>query len=960
MGNSSQLFFLGTPRYHGSSEVVPLPLGNFLWLLTFLAVQDDWVDRKDLAELLWQDADLQGGLNNLRQLLHRNKNLEWVGVLEVNAQALRISSDTDVRRFRVAFDRGDWQAALQEYGGVLLEGMRLTGVDAFETWLETERSMLQSDWREALIGRVQALEAQGDSSELFGLLEKLLNVDPYNEEALLVLLQQALKTNRQDIGLRQFETFRQRLKTDLGAEPLSETLRLADQLSGRMVARVPSTPKTFFVGRDAEQVLILSQLEQGSVRLLTLRGSGGVGKTTLAQKILELAKPSFPDGTTWVSLQAVSRLEDVPLAMAAALELRLHADSSVWAQITENLRFKNALLILDNLEQLRGVAESLAELLEAATHLKILVTSRVSLELPNESVFVLEGLDYPETANLALMQTSSAVQLFVERAALRRSGFALTEQTMAGILRICKLLHGLPLGLTLAAAWAAELSPDALADGLESNADLPETLESETLGMHRSLKTVFEHSWELLEDDLRSALSSLSVFRGGFERRAALEGLGVSARALLALVGRSLLQSLPGGRYDLHPAVQMFAAQKLETPQLQTLQLAHARYFSHFAEQAEMPLRGGVNQTRMLERVAADHRNFTAVFENSNDPELALKTATALCRYWFLHGHMLEGLTRLETALANYIVQPRDSVLLARAELATGIQGSCSAQFENANEHLNTAQLEAASNGLKLIEAEAIYWRAANQREQGFLRQARENLGYAIKIQQSEGDLWGLGHSINDLGIVYAMEGDNDTAQTHFQNSLELCREREDRKGEAIALENIALVIPQGETAMQLIRQSLAIKRELGDVSGIATSLSNLGNEALNAGLLKQARRDILESTEMFWRMGQPLKTTYNLGVLAEISFLERDYIHALTLYGASWSGFERLKGRPNQEQYVHHNELERQAREVLGEEMAQTAYQRGWAMRLEEAVQFAAREIVTLAGVLIVEHQQV
>jgi predicted ATPase/DNA-binding SARP family transcriptional activator len=947
---SGVLKLFGSPCWISSSETSFIPQGQFLWLLAFVALQDDWVSRKDLAELLWDDVDLASGLNNLRQLLHRNKNLEWAATLESSSQALRLTGNTDIKNFRRACQAADWQTALQEYSGSLLEGLRPQGLEQLEGFFDTERSILQSDWREALIGRTQTLERNGDSAELFELLQTLLEVDPYNEEALHSFLKKALALGQAERGTRAFQAFAQRIRADLGLEPLSETLRLAALISGsEVVARASNEADVRLLGRELEQTAIRAQLANDAVRLLTLRGSGGVGKTALAKWVHENLKSGFQDGIVWVSLQPVSVLEDVPLVIASVLRLDLNANSSVWQQISESLRHQNLLLILDNLEHLRGVFETLAGLLEAAPHLKMLVTSRVSLELPGETVLVLEGLDYPEEANLELAQFSSAVRLFVARAARRRAGFALSAQTMPGILRICKLVRGLPLGLELAAAWAAELSPDALADGLESNSDLPEI---DTLGAHRSLRSVFEHSWELLEDELRAALSAVSVFRGGFERRAALEGLGVSARALLALVGRSLLQSLPGGRYDLHSVVQSFAAQKLERAQLKHLQLEHAHYFARFAEQAETPLRGGAGQTRWLERVAADHRNFVAVLETCHDiaPELALRTATALSRYWMLHGRAVEGLGQLEFAIKTYTTsvtsEASEPTLLARAQLAAGIQASCSALFERAYAHLEAAQLETSAHDLVLIEAEILYWRAANERDQGLLEVARDHLNQAIALQERENDLWGLGHSYNDLGVVCAMEGDDDTAKMHFETSLKLCREREDRKGEASALENIALVSPNRLDAISLIQESLAIKRELGDIAGIAVSLSNLGNESLQNGKLQEARDSILESLELFYRIGQPLKTVYNLSVLAEISVLEDKFVDALTFYGISRSGFERLQALPDDRLSENIEHLTIQAREGLSLELADAAYELGRSMTLDEAVCFARKDV--------------
>jgi predicted ATPase/DNA-binding SARP family transcriptional activator len=945
LGNSSQLFFLGTPCYHGSSEVTPLPPGNFSWLLAYLAVQDDWVDRKDLAELLWQDADLQGGLNNLRQLLHRHKSLPWAGVLEVNAQALRIASETDVRRFRGAFSRADWRAALQEYGGALLEGVRPLGVEAFETWLESERSILQSDWREALIGRTQRLAEQSDAfEESFALLEKLLEVDPYNEEALVSLLRAAQRLARRDLGLQHFQMFKQRLRADLGVEPLPETLQAADVLAGKLETVRNANPDSL-LGRETEQATLLEQLALQELRLLNVRGTGGVGKTVLAKRVFELAAPRFADGAFWVSLQPVLKLADVPLAIAAALEFNLNLNTDVWLQVGELLGFRNTLLVLDNCEHLPGLPERIADLLEATRHLKILVTSRVSLELPNENIVALEGLDYPNEPILELLQTSNAVRLFVVRAAVRKAGFALTEHNKTAIWRICQLVQGLPLGLALAAAWVSELSPEALRDGLESNADVV-ALEGESLA-HQSLRMVFEHSWELLEDDLRTALSSLSVFRGGFERRAALEGLGIAARALLALVGRSLLQSLPGGRYDLHPTVQVFAAQKLEPARHKTLQLAHARYFMGFAESSERPILGGANQLRMLERVSADHQNFLAVSDNNADPDLVLRTVAAFGRYYHTRDHMLEGLQRLETALAQ--AQTKESTLLARAELAAGIQGNFLADFTNSDAHLKAAMRHAERAKLPLLKAEILNWQGANSLSQGMLQIARMQLEEAIAIQRQANDTLGLINSVNDLGRVFSDENDTETAKGLFEESLGYARACQDLHGESIALSNFANMQLDSALAKSLIAQSMEIKKRLGDLGGLAFGLHNYGSELIEERDYHSARRYLLEALEIRVRVGRKQNATHTLLALAQPDVMEGHFERAMIFYGVAWATTERINAKFSDDYTSWVKSLERQARDALGETVAQKAFQRGWAMSLEEAARFAQSDVAKL-----------
>ena len=433
-------------------------------------------------------------------------------------------------------------------------------------------------------------------------------------------------------------------------------------------------------------------------------------------------------------------------------------------------------------------------------------------------------------------------------------------------------------------------------------------------------------------------------FGGGFERRAALEGLGVSARALLALVGRSLLQSLPGGRYDLHPAVQVFAAQKLEVLQLGAVRLAHARYFMQFAESSEKPILGGGNQLRMLERVTADHQNFLAVSDNNADPDLVLRTVAAFGRYYYLKDHMLEGLQRLETALAQS--QTEDSNLLARAELAAGIQGNFLAYFENSDAHLDAALHHAEQAKLPLLKAEILNWQGANSISKGMLEIARVQLEEAIAIQRQAGDRLGLVNSINDLGRLYSDENDTNTAKKLFEESLGYARACQDLRGESIALMNTANMIFDPPTCKTIIAQSLEIKKQLGDLGGLAFALHNYGSELIEEQEYQAARPYLLEALEIRVRVGRQQNATHTLLALAQPDVIEGYFERAMILYGVAWGTTQRINAKFSEDYTAWVKSLERQAREALGEKNAEAAYQRGWKMSLEEAKVFVTVEI--------------
>jgi predicted ATPase/DNA-binding SARP family transcriptional activator len=919
----------------GASQALPVPHGNFLWLLTYLALQNDWVERRELAALLWEDS--QQGLNNLRQMLHRHKHLEYTGAIQTNRLAMRFVGICDVLDFRAAYSNADWQTALGLYRGDLLAQVRPQGVPEFATWLETERSTLQAEWLEVLKGQIEVLHTAQEHSQHFKLLQTLLEVDPYNEEAMLSLLHLAQPLEQEKKALQLFSSFGQRLRADLGVEPLPESIAAAEQL--RSVSQSPT--QQALLGRESEITIILEQLRH--VRLLNIRGAGGMGKTMLAQQVLQQSAAVYVDGAFWVALQPITKLADVPLALAKALELTLQAHTDTWQQLSQFLQQKQVLLVLDNLEHLPELPSYLADLLENTEFLKILVTSRVALELPQESTFTLLGLDYPPMPNFEAMQHSNAVRLFVRQAAKRKAGFALTKDNVESIWRICRQLQGLPLGLMLSAAWVSELSPQTLAEDLEQNADV--VALDDTTAAHSSLRMVFEHSWELLEDEWREALVAVSVFRGGFERHAA-EGMGVRSRALLALVGRSLVQNGADGRFDLHPAVQSFAWQKLQSQEQQALQQKHTQHFLQLAERAEAPLCGGSNQIQMLRKISAEHQNLMALCDHNTDPEAVLRTLAALWRYFFIKDQMLEGLARLEVALQHATTTNLE--LLSRAELAAGVQSSVLGQFDGSNQWLQAALQHAIAAKSPVVQAQILNWQGTNLLAQGQDSAALHVLQEALSLQERLNHI-GIINTCKDLGRVYAEKNDWEKAQPYFRRSLESAQTHQDLLGQSIALLNLAQTSQHLPTAKALLEQSMELKQKLGDNGGIALLLHASGMIALAEQDHASAQHHFLEALEIRVRHGRQREAAQTMLALAAVEFFANHFERAITLYAASWAALAQSHSTMSGFHTAMAQQLEAQARSKLPNELAAQAFQQGQVLGLEQAKNFAKQVVVQL-----------
>jgi predicted ATPase len=325
-------------------------------------------------------------------------------------------------------------------------------------------------------------------------------------------------------------------------------------------------PQTSFVGRETELAEIGNLFRDPTCRLLTLVGPGGIGKTRLAIQAAGEALRYFPDGTYFVPLESADSADYLIPAIARALNFTLDSlinGADLRIQILDYLRKQSILLVLDGCEHVAGNTGDLPAILENAPHVRVLATSRQRMGLRSERAFPVEGLRVPQTAEEMRSDGMEAVRLFRERAAQARADFQLSVADYEPIVRICKMVDGMPLGIELAAAWTSILSPLEIAEAAEKSLDFLTTSMGDIPEGHRSLRAVFENSWSLLTDELRETFSKLAIFRGGFDLQAAQQAAGVSLEQLSALLNRSLLHRTQMGRFTIHSLLRQYAAEKL-------------------------------------------------------------------------------------------------------------------------------------------------------------------------------------------------------------------------------------------------------------------------------------------------------------------------------------------------------------------------------------------------------------
>ncbi|HEU5098957.1 MAG TPA: helix-turn-helix domain-containing protein, partial [Roseiflexaceae bacterium] len=445
------------------------------------------------------------------------------------------------------------------------------------------------------------------------------------------------------------------------------------------------TPSTALVGRAAELAELARLLSDPDCRLVTVSGPGGMGKTRLAIEATARQSAAFQDGVAFVALAPLAGPDVIAPAIADALGFNFYGPTNPGAQLIDFLREKALLLLLDNFEHLLDGAPFLVELLQRAPRIKLIVTSRERLNLQGEWVMELQGLPLPRSLDgakggdqLAGFDDSAAVALFLQTARRSFAGFTLAPADRAAIARICRLVEGMPLGIELAAAWVRVLPLNEIADEIARTLDFLAASARDVPARHRSLRAVFEHSWNLLTDDERIVMRRLSVFRGGFSRAAAesvcaelrFENEELKAPAqrpalnsqfsilnlLSSLVDKSLLRRSGAGRYDMHELVRQYAATHLEVSAVEysATRDRHAAFYLDLMDRRENDLKRA-RQKAVLDETAVEIDNLRLAWDwAATHARLADLRRAVRSVSWFyeLRSWFQEGETMLARAAA--------------------------------------------------------------------------------------------------------------------------------------------------------------------------------------------------------------------------------------------------------------------------------------------------------------------
>jgi predicted ATPase/DNA-binding SARP family transcriptional activator len=665
---------------------------------------------------------------------------------------------------------------------------------------------------------------------------------------------------------------------------------------------------TRFFGREVELARLKDLLGDVGIRLVTLTGMGGTGKTRLALEAARQAEGAFSGAVWFAALAEVREITPLVTALANTLRLTLTPHPEPLEQVIRALSSQASLLVLDNFEQLAEAGSAVVQtLLDRVPALKLLLTSRQRLNLAGERELEVPPLATPHgAAGPERLSLYDSVRLFVDRAQGVKPDFRITDYNAPAVAELCDRLEGIPLAIELAAARAQVLTPLQMLAQLQNRFDFLVNRQRGAEERHRTLRATLEWSDRLLPEELQRFFARLSVFRGGWSLEAAEvvcnEPLALDYLAQLreaSLVAADDQESVM--RFRLLETVREYAWEKLQASgEINAVRSRHRDWFLTLAEEAEPQLKGP-DQAQWLLQLEMEHDNLRAALAwcevDVEGAEAGLRMAGALWQFWNIRGHLSEGRQWLSAVLSRAAVPDHRN---ARADALNGagrlawMQGDYTAARALHEESLAICRELGDKSGLAASLTGLVYVVV----EQGDYAAARALQGESLAICRELGDKPGVALSLVGLGYVAWLRGDYAAARTLHEESLAICRELGDKSGLALSLWGLGNVAKdQGEYAMArtLHGESMAIYRELGNRWGIALSLMGLGLVAYEQGDYAAARTPQGESLVIFQELGDKRGIAYARWGLGNVTKDQGDYAAARTLQGQSLAIYREL-----------------------------------------------------------------
>ncbi len=743
---------------------------------------------------------------------------------------------------------------------------------------------------------------------------------------------------------------------------------IRDRFANKSVQQAESRPanlpaqRTGFVGREKEVAAARELLLRPDVRLVTVTGPGGIGKTRLAVQVASGLVENFAGGTYFVPLSSLSDPGLIPSAIVQAMGIRESGGQSPLQILHENLQDSTRapiLLFLDNFEHLMQAASMVAGLLAIGPNLKILVTSRAALHVYGEHEFPVPPLSMPDaSASLTVSSLCQfpAIALFLQRAVAAKPDFELTRENSSAVAEICARLDGLPLAIELAAARVKVLSPSSMLTRLASRMQLLTGGSRDLPQRQQTLRAAMDWSYDLLTPSEQTLFRRLSVFVGGCN----LEGVEAVCDAkgdlnldlldgMASMVDKSLVQQVdqPQGesRFVMLETIHEYALEKLEASGEKALtKRAHAAYCLVLAEE-EATEQSGAEGAEWLHRFGREHDNFRAALEwltDTGNADWGLRLGTALFRYWEIREYLAEGRERLGRLL-KLPGAAAPTKLRMRALFAAGVLTGEQGDYASAEALVNESQDIAHALGDKTGVAVSLNALAVYARDRGDVGVAHILFEASLALWRELGDQKAIARALSNLANVLKLEGDFDRARSLYAECLAIFRQIGDRTGVAWSLNYQGDVArDQGDTAaaQELYEQCLTIFRELGDRWGVAGTLADLGSLAREQQDYPRAHSLYGESIKLFREMGHKRGIARLLECFACSAAVQFEAERALRIAGAA-AALRQNTGAPlTPAEQVKLEASLSMARRAVSNPAGVAAWLEGWSMPVERVVE--------------------
>jgi predicted ATPase/DNA-binding SARP family transcriptional activator len=895
--SSLKLYLLGPPQIEFDGELLKLDARKNVALLGYLAVTRENQTRESLITLLWPELEpsrARAGLRRNLSVLRKALADEWL-VVDRETIGLKISEDfwLDVEKFLglITSDKGhdhpdnevcpvcleNLAMGVELYRGDFLQGFSLRDSSNFDEWQFFQTENLRQELATALEKLVYGHTAENAFRKAIPYTRRWLQVDPLHEPAYRRLMELYTWTGQWAAALHQYEVCERTLREQLDVAPSDETINLYKTIKRDRVLTTPEqslekhssisenisknnlpAQSTPFVGRQAELVELTRLLLDDDNRLVTILGTGGMGKTRLALEIATKQLGQFPHGVFYIPLARLHSVDSITSAVAEAMDFSFYERSAPHQQLLNALRSKDILLILDNIEHLLESSQWVNEVLKVAPNVKILATSRIKLNLQAENVFPIAGMDYPVELSYPNYQQRArentaeygAIQLFIQAARRVKPNFKLVQEDYQKVIRICQLVEGMPLAILLAANWVEVLTINEIVEEIKKGLDFLEVDLQDIPARQRSVRAVFDHSWRLLSETEKTVFQELSIFRAGFTRDAASKIVGSSLHDLRILVSKSLLHYTSTGRYEMHELIRQFAVDKLsESPSVYHLvRERHTEYYASYIQQRETKLKGTQPQV-ILNEIETESSNAYLAWNwavenqqlNRIDQMVDGLHFFYLCRMRYQEGEVIcqQAIDILKSVVAGEGLRILSKIMMWQGifNYRLGLSGKSD---QILNDSLTLLEDTALTNQDTRIEKAAI--------------------------------LMQMGHTVFDQNRKKALD--------LYQQSLTLYRSLDDQWGIANALSALSWSMWSGgeyDAAKEKFEETLMIRQSLGDIQGIVDSLSGLGQIEIFLGQFEEAERLMYESLKVLHEIGSSSDYSNDQNIFSEEKKLKKD-----------------------------------------------------------------------------------